>query len=118
MNNHSYNPFTIAQAQFDKVAGMLDLDSGTKALLRNTQIEYNFSILVCIENGDVQVFRGFPVVHNDARGPAKGGIRFHPQETIDTVCALAKKKNLTLRDAAYMIAIDRVAQASRSRGWV
>jgi len=89
MNNKPYNPFQTAQAQFDRVAEMLDLDKGTKEFLRNTQREYNFSIPVRMDNGEVNVFRGFRVVHNDARGPAKGGIRFHPQETIDTVRALA-----------------------------
>jgi glutamate dehydrogenase (NAD(P)+) len=51
--------------------------------------EYHFNIPVRMDNGEVQVFRGFRVCHNDARGPGKGGIRFHPQETIDTVRALA-----------------------------
>ncbi|MGQ9560516.1 MAG: Glu/Leu/Phe/Val family dehydrogenase [Candidatus Oleimicrobiaceae bacterium] len=89
MQAKGYNPFQTAQAQFDKVAGMLQLDQGTKELLRNTQREYHFSIPVRMDSGEVQVFRGFRVVHNDARGPAKGGVRFHPQETIDTVRALA-----------------------------
>lgn len=89
MDNDSYNPFQTAQAQFDKVAGMLNLDEGTKALLRNPMREYHFNIPVRMDDGNVQVFRGFRVQHNDARGPAKGGIRFHPQETIDTVRALA-----------------------------
>lgn len=73
MNNEPYNPFQTAQAQFDKVAEMLDLDKGTKEFLRNTQREYNFSIPVRMDNGEVNVFRGFRVVHNDARGPAKAG---------------------------------------------
>ncbi len=89
MCEETYNPFRTAQAQFDHVAEMLDLEAGTRALLRNTMREYHFSIPVHMDSGDVQVFRGFRVQHNDARGPAKGGIRFHPQETIDTVRALA-----------------------------
>jgi len=89
MDNESYNPFRTAQAQFDKVAEMLDLDQGTKDLLRNTMREYHFSIPVRMDSGEVKIFRGFRVLHNDARGPGKGGIRFHPQETIDTVRALA-----------------------------
>ncbi|MBC7187301.1 MAG: Glu/Leu/Phe/Val dehydrogenase [Calditrichaeota bacterium] len=89
MKAKGYNPFETAQAQFDKVAEMLQLDQGTKELLRNTQREYHFSIPVRMDSGEVKVFRGFRVVHNDARGPAKGGVRFHPHETIDTVRALA-----------------------------
>jgi len=68
---------------------MLGLDAGTRALLREPQREYHFSIPVRMDDGKVQVFRGFRVQHNDARGPCKGGIRFHPQETVDTVRALA-----------------------------
>jgi glutamate dehydrogenase len=88
-NNRSYNPFETAQAQFDKVADVLDLDQPTRDLLRSTLREYHFSIPVRMDDGKVKVFRGFRVLHNDARGPGKGGIRFHPQETIDTVRALA-----------------------------
>ena len=89
METEAYNPFQTAQAQFDNVADMLELEPGTKEFLRNTQREYHFNIPVRMDNGQVKVFRGFRVVHSDARGPAKGGIRFHPQETIDTVRALA-----------------------------
>lgn len=84
-----FNAFAMAQAQFDKVADILNLDSGTRELLRNPLREFSFSIPVNMDDGTVKVFRGFRVQHNDARGPAKGGIRFHPQETIDTVRALA-----------------------------
>ncbi|MCK4836812.1 MAG: Glu/Leu/Phe/Val dehydrogenase [Candidatus Aminicenantes bacterium] len=84
-----YNPFETAQAQFDKVAEMLNLAVATRKLLRNTAREFHFNIPVAMDNGEVDVFRGFRVLHNDARGPGKGGIRFHPQETIDTVRALA-----------------------------
>jgi glutamate dehydrogenase (NAD(P)+) len=79
----------MAQRQFDRVADILDLDSATRALLREPLREYQFLIPVRMDDGHVQVFRGFRVQHNDARGPSKGGIRFHPQETIDTVRALA-----------------------------
>jgi glutamate dehydrogenase len=89
MNQTSFNAFKMAQTQFDKVAEILELDSGTKALLRNPIREYHFSIPIHLDDGAVKVFRGFRVQHNDARGPGKGGIRFHPQETIDTVRALA-----------------------------
>ncbi len=83
------NPFEMAQAQFDKAAAILDLDAATRDLLRCPMREYSFTIPVRLDDGRVQVFRGFRVQHNDARGPSKGGIRFHPQETLDTVRALA-----------------------------
>lgn len=89
MSDKSFNAFAMAQAQFDKVADILDLDAATRELLRNPMREYQFSIPVRMDDGNVKVFRGFRVQHNDARGPGKGGIRFHPMETIDTVRALS-----------------------------
>jgi glutamate dehydrogenase len=89
MADKSYNAFEMAQAQFDRVAKILGLDEATKELLRYNLREYHVSIPVRMDDGSVKVFRGFRVQHNDARGPAKGGIRFHPMETIDTVRALA-----------------------------
>jgi glutamate dehydrogenase (NAD(P)+) len=89
MAEKTFNPFHMAQEQFDNVADILDLESSTRALLRDPLREYHFSIPVRMDDGNVKVFRGFRVQHNDARGPGKGGIRFHPQETIDTVRALA-----------------------------
>ncbi|MCK9279859.1 MAG: Glu/Leu/Phe/Val dehydrogenase [Melioribacteraceae bacterium] len=89
MSSKDFNAFEMAQAQFDKVADILNLDDSTRQLLRNPLREYHFSIPVKMDDGTVKVFKGFRVQHNDARGPAKGGIRFHPQETVDTVKALA-----------------------------
>jgi glutamate dehydrogenase len=89
MSANSFNPFEMAQRQFDQVADMLELDTATRALLREPQRQYLFSIPVRMDDGSVQVFPGFRVQHNDARGPCKGGIRFHPQETADTVRALS-----------------------------
>ena len=89
MSEKSFNAFEMAQKQFDKVADMIGLDQATRDLLRNPLREYHFSIPVRMDDGTVKIFRGFRVQHNDARGPAKGGIRFHPQETIDTVRALS-----------------------------
>jgi glutamate dehydrogenase (NAD(P)+) len=89
MASKEFNPFEMAQAQFDKVAEILNLDEATRHLLRNPLREYHFSIPVKMDDGTTKVFRGFRVQHNDARGPCKGGIRFHPQETVDTVRALA-----------------------------
>jgi len=89
MSSKPFNPFQMAQAQFDKVADQLGLDQATKDLLRQPMREYHFSLPIRMDDGSFKVFRGFRVQHNDARGPGKGGIRFHPQETIDTVRALA-----------------------------
>ena len=89
MSNTPYNPYGTAQAQFDKVASQLELDKGTRELLRQPMREYHLSIPVRMDDGSVSVFKGYRVQHNDARGPAKGGIRFHPLETADTIRALA-----------------------------
>ncbi|MCL2080291.1 MAG: Glu/Leu/Phe/Val dehydrogenase [Oscillospiraceae bacterium] len=89
MSAENYNPYENAQTQFDNVAGGLGLDSGTLALLRQPMYETHFTIPVKMDDGTTQVFNAFRVRHNDARGPAKGGIRFHPHETADTVRALA-----------------------------
>ena len=85
----SFNPFEMAREQFDKIANLIDLDDSSRALLRSPLREYHFSIPVRMDDGNVQVFQGYRVQHNDARGPCKGGIRFHPQETVDTVRALS-----------------------------
>jgi glutamate dehydrogenase len=89
MASESFNPFKMAQQQFDAVAEQLGLDQATCDLLRNPDREYHFNIPIRMDDGSYKVFRGFRVQHNDARGPCKGGIRFHPQETIDTVRALS-----------------------------
>lgn len=89
MSHGSFNPFQMAQQQFDKVADDLGLDQATRDLLRNPDKEFHFNIPIRMDDGSYRVFKGFRVQHNDARGPNKGGIRFHPQETIDTVRALA-----------------------------
>jgi len=85
----SPNPFAIAQQQFDTAADILGLDSGLRAVLRVPLRELHVSLPVRMDDGDVRVFKGFRVQYNDARGPSKGGIRFHPDETVDTVRALA-----------------------------
>jgi len=84
-----YNSFEMAQEQFDRVAQLLEIDRATRDLLRWPLREYAFAIPVRLDDGSCRVFRGFRVQHNDARGPSKGGIRFHPLETLDTVRALA-----------------------------
>ena len=84
-----FNSFEMAQEQFDRVADMLSVDTPTRDLLRWPLREYSFAIPVRLDDGSTRVFRGFRVQHNDARGPSKGGIRFHPLETLDMVRALA-----------------------------
>ena len=88
-NDPSFNPFHAAQKQFDKIADLLNLDGSTRKLLRRPLREHHVSIPVRMDDGTHEVFQGFRIQHNDARGPGKGGIRFHPLETVDTVRALA-----------------------------
>ena len=83
------NPFKIAQEQLDMAAKLLKLDPAIHSLLREPKRVLEVSFPVRMDNGQVKSFKGFRVQYNDARGPCKGGIRFHPQETLDTVKALA-----------------------------
>ena len=83
------NPFAISQAQLDEAAAVLHLAPAMHRFLRNPMREYHFSIPVRMDDGSTRIFQGYRVQYNDARGPAKGGIRYHPDETIDTVRALA-----------------------------
>ncbi len=85
----SINAFEMAQKQFDNVAELLKLDPQVREILRWPLREFSFRIPVRMDDGTLRMFQGFRVQHNDARGPNKGGIRFHPAETIDTVRALA-----------------------------
>jgi glutamate dehydrogenase (NAD(P)+) len=83
------NAFQMAQRQFDGVAKLLSLDPQVAEMLRVPAREFKFTIPVRMDDGSLRVFTGYRVQHSDARGPAKGGIRFHPAETLDTVRALA-----------------------------
>ena len=85
----STNAFKMAQQQFDHVAEMLQLDPHVANMLRWPTREYKFQIPIRRDDGRRTVFFGYRVQHNDARGPSKGGIRFHASETMDTVRALA-----------------------------
>jgi glutamate dehydrogenase len=89
MSNKAYNPFHVAQQQFDNAADLLELNIATRELLREPVREFHFTIPIHMDDGTRKVFRAFRIQHNDARGPAKGGIRFHPLETVDTVKALS-----------------------------
>ena len=83
------NAFKMAQKQFDDVAELLNLDPDVREVLRWPTREFRFQVPVRMDDGSLRTFNGFRVQHSDARGPSKGGIRFHAAETIDTVRALA-----------------------------
>ncbi|RIJ97632.1 MAG: glutamate dehydrogenase [Armatimonadetes bacterium] len=83
------NPFQISQAQIDEAAERLGLPDDVHQLVREPMREVHVRIPVKMDDGTIRIFTGFRVQHNWARGPAKGGIRFHPEETVDTVRALA-----------------------------
>ena len=124
------NPFKIAQAQFDHVANLLHLDPEVAALLRWPRREFKFQIPVRMDDGSLRVFFGYRVQHNDARGPTKGGIRFHPSETMDTVRALAMwmtwkcaVADIPLGGAKGGVAVDSASlslteKEALCRGWV
>ncbi len=83
------NPFKIAQEQLDETAKLMMLDKSAHAILREPMESLTVSIPVRMRDGLTKTFTGFRVHYNNARGPCKGGIRFHPQENIDTVKALS-----------------------------
>jgi glutamate dehydrogenase (NAD(P)+) len=83
------NPYAIATRQFDRAADELDLDPSLREVLRAPKRSLVVSVPVRMDDGHVRVFAGYRVQHNIARGPAKGGVRFHPDVTLDEVRALA-----------------------------
>jgi glutamate dehydrogenase (NAD(P)+) len=83
------NPYDIARAQLQRVATIFDIDSNLVAVLGGCKKAIEVSIPVGMDDGTTEVFRGFRVTHNVARGPSKGGIRYHPDVTVDEVRALA-----------------------------
>lgn len=85
----SYNSFEVQQQQVLEAAKILNLDKATRDLLMWPQREFKFTMPVKMDNGEVKIFHGYRIQYNYARGPAKGGIRFHPDETVDTIRALA-----------------------------
>jgi glutamate dehydrogenase/leucine dehydrogenase len=89
MARENLNPFAIARAQFERAADRLGLDKGFRQILSTPKRELTVSIPVKMDDGSYHVFCGHRVQHNIARGPAKGGIRFHPDVTLDEVRALA-----------------------------
>ena len=87
--SETINAFHMAQQQFDAVAKQLNLDPQVSEILRWPSREFKFTIPVRMDDGSIRVFTGYRVQHSDVRGPSKGGIRWHPSETLDTVRALA-----------------------------
>jgi glutamate dehydrogenase (NAD(P)+) len=85
----SYNSFNVAQKQIAEASQILNLDQATMELLLWPQREFKFTMPVKMDDGRVRIFHGYRIQYNYARGPAKGGIRFHPDETVDTIRALA-----------------------------
>ena len=83
------NPYTIAKAQFDRFAEALSLEVGIRDILRQPKRCLIVSIPTKLDDGSIRVFEGYRVQHSIARGPAKGGIRYHPGVTLDEVKALA-----------------------------
>ena len=83
------NPYRISQIQFDMAAEFLKLDPGLRQILRTPRRVLEVAVPVKLDNGQVKVFSGYRVQHNIARGPSKGGIRFHPNLTLDELKALA-----------------------------
>ncbi len=89
------NPFTMAQQQLDNSAEKLKLEPAIHELLRWPMKEIKVTLPVKIDDGTTKIFHAYRIQYNTARGPAKGGLRWHPDETVD-----------------------RVAQVCRLRGWV
>ncbi|MGC8710460.1 MAG: Glu/Leu/Phe/Val family dehydrogenase [Candidatus Micrarchaeia archaeon] len=83
------DPFVIAQEQFDEAAELIGLEPAARVLLREPMQTVEVSIPTKMRDNSTKTFKGFRVLYNNARGPGKGGIRFHPQENLSTVKALA-----------------------------
>jgi glutamate dehydrogenase (NAD(P)+) len=85
----AFNAFAVARQQLDSTSELLGFGDTTRELLRTPLHEHRFTVSVRMDDGTIEVLRAVRVLHNDARGPAWGGVRFHPLETVDTVRALA-----------------------------
>jgi glutamate dehydrogenase/leucine dehydrogenase len=88
-NTSTVNPFETAKRQVDIVADLLGLDNGVREVLKHPKRELTVNFPVRMDDGGYRVFTGYRVQYNMARGPCKGGIRYHPQVTLDEVRALA-----------------------------
>jgi glutamate dehydrogenase (NAD(P)+) len=89
LHHNDENPLHIAQRQIDRASEILDLPRSARQLLRYPLREFHFLLSVKMDDGSNTIFPAYRIQWNDARGPGKGGIRFHPQETVDTVRALS-----------------------------
>jgi len=89
VKQQGYNAYLQAQKQFDEVAEKIHLEQSLRDLLRQPGKEFHITIPVKMDDGTTRIFNGYRIHHNDSRGPAKGGIRFHPEETVDTVRGLS-----------------------------
>jgi glutamate dehydrogenase (NAD(P)+) len=83
------NPFEDMMSRFDRAAELLDLEPGLYKILRSAEKEITISVPIMMDNGELEVFTGYRVLHNTSRGPAKGGIRFDQNVSLDEVKALA-----------------------------
>lgn len=81
--------YTVALRQYDSVADQLDVDPGIREMMRHPRFSVEVAFPVRMDDGTVKVFKGYRVIHNTARGPGKGGIRYHPDVTLDEVKALS-----------------------------
>lgn len=89
MQNSSGTAYEIALAQYDKAAAYLDLKPGVREMLRHPKRELIVNFPVRMDDGTERIFAGYRVHHSTARGPAKGGIRYHPDVTLDEMRAMA-----------------------------
>jgi glutamate dehydrogenase (NAD(P)+) len=89
MAQESLNPFEIAQKQFDVAADRIGLADGMREVLRTPKLQLTVAVPTVMDDGSIRVFQGYRVQHNVARGPAKGGVRYHPHVSLDEVKALA-----------------------------
>ncbi len=89
MSVPAFSAYTMAQAQLDRAAGQLGLDAATTELLREPMREISFRVPVRMDDGATRLFHAFRIHHNDALGPAKGGVRFHPAAGLDVFRAKA-----------------------------
>lgn len=87
--NEKINPFEVALTQLEEASNILNLDKGMLQILSNPKRILTVSIPTKMDDGSIRVFTGFRSQHNDARGPCKGGIRYHPDVTIEEVKALS-----------------------------
>jgi len=130
VTENGYSLLGTTMRQFDRAAEQLNLDGATRDLLRQPLRQFQFTIPVRMDDGSVRIFQAYRIQHNDARGPSKGGLRFHPQEAADNIRALAMLRtwacavvDLPLGGSMGGIACDphdlsQLEQERLCRGWV